>query len=466
MLTERQQSVLATLQGKRAAVVGIGLRSGVPLIRFLLKHGCQVVACDRKSKEQLSDVFEALQGLAVEYQLGDDYLANLGRCQLLFRTPGMRPDLPELQLATASGAKLTSEIELVFALAEAPITGVTGSDGKTTTTTLIYEMLRADGRQVYLGGNIGHSLIEEVLDIPRQSEIVLELSSFQLMGMEESPNTAVVTNLSPNHLDYHLSLDEYVMAKRNVFVHQSADEVAVFNWDNSVARDLGREALGRVLWFSRKERVPAGAFLEDDQIVLALSGRLESVCSVWDLVVPGWHNIENMLAAAAVARLRGVSLAAIRQVATSFAGVEHRLEFVRELGGVKYYNDSIASSPSRTAAGLQALQSPIVLIAGGYDKKIPFEPLAEAVVGRVRALALIGQTAEQIAGAVVNAQKERPAELLVERCDSLEAAVRWCQLAAHPGDAVVLSPACASFDMFRDFEERGRVFKRLVAGLE
>ena len=466
MLTERQRAVLAALQGKRAAVVGIGLRSGVPLIRFLLKHGCQVVACDRKPKEKLTDVFDALQGLSVEYQLGDDYLADLDRCQLLFRTPGMRPDLPELQRATATGAKLTSEIELVFALAEAPITGVTGSDGKTTTTTLIQQMLRADGRSVYLGGNIGHSLIEEVLAIPKTSEIVLELSSFQLMGMEESPSVAVVTNLSPNHLDYHLSLDEYVHAKRNVFAHQSSDGVAVYNWDNQVTRELGPEAPGRVLWFSRKERVPDGAFLEDNQIMLALEGRLEAVCSVRDLVVPGWHNVENMLAAAVVARFKGVSLAAIKQVATSFAGVEHRLEFVRELGGVRYYNDSIASSPSRTAAGLQALCSPIVLVAGGYDKKIPFEPLAEAVVGRVRALALIGQTADQIAGAVEEVLRQRPTELLIQRCSSLEGAVRWCQQHAHSGDAVVLSPACASFDMFRDFEERGRVFKRLVSGLQ
>lgn len=465
MLTKRQESVLAGLKGRRAAVVGIGLRSGVPLIRFLLKAGCNVVACDRKPAEKLDDVLPALQGLPVEYQLGEGYLADLGRCDLLFRTPGMRPDLPELLAAVQAGAKLTSEIELVFALAEARITGVTGSDGKTTTTSLVAAMLRADGRQVYLGGNIGHSLIEEVLEIPASEEIVLELSSFQLMGMQQSPQSAVITNLSPNHLDYHRSMQEYVDAKTNIFAHQSGHDLTVLNWDNSVTRELGQRAPARVQWFSRRERVGSGACLIGDQLALVQGDQVEVVCSVDDLVLPGWHSVENMLAAAAICRDKGASLAAIRQVASTFAGVEHRLEFVRELAGVKYYNDSIASSPTRTAAGLAALRSQVVLIAGGYDKKIPFQPLAEAMVGRVSALALIGQTAPQIAEAVRNLSGNRLASLPIKQCASLEEAVNWSRAQALPGDAVVLSPACASFDMFKDFEQRGQIFKQLVADL-
>jgi UDP-N-acetylmuramoylalanine--D-glutamate ligase len=465
MYTEQQQRVLAGLKGKRAAVLGIGLRSGVPLIRFLQQHGCQAVACDRKPEERLSDVLAALQGLPVEYQLGEGYLAHLDQCQLLFRTPGMRPDLPEISQAVAAGAELTSEIELVFALADAPITGVTGSDGKTTTTTLVSEMLKADQRSVHLGGNIGRSLIEEVLQIPPTGEIVLELSSFQLMGMERSPDYSVITNLSPNHLDYHTSMDEYVDAKCNIFRHQAADDWLVLNRDNEVTRALAAKARGEVLWFSRRERLQQGAYLDSDRLVLQLQGKEETICRIDDMVLPGWHNVENMLAAALVARGKGVSLSAIRQVATTFAGVEHRLEFVRELDGVKYYNDSIASSPTRTAAGLQALSSPVILIAGGYDKKIPFEPLAKAMLGRVKAVALIGQTAEKIALALRQAAASGTTLPATERCASLEEAVRWCQSQSRPGDAVLLSPACASFDMFRDFEERGRIFKRIVAKL-
>jgi len=465
MLTKRQELVLAELKGKRAAVVGIGLRSGVPLIRFLLKAGCSVVACDRKPAAQLTDVLPALQGLPVEYQLGEGYLTHLDRCDLLFRTPGMRPDLPELLTAVQAGAKLTSEIELVFALAEARITGVTGSDGKTTTTSLVAAMLRADGRPVYLGGNIGHSLIEEVLDIQPSDEIVLELSSFQLMQMQQSPQSALITNLSPNHLDYHSSMQEYVDAKTNIFAHQAADDLTVLNWDNPVTRELAQQAPARVQWFSRRERVDSGACLIGDQLALVQGEQVELVCSVDDLVLPGWHSVENMLAAAAICRDKGVSLAAIRQVASTFAGVEHRLEFVRELAGVRYYNDSIASSPTRTAAGLAALRSPVVLIAGGYDKKIPFQPLAEAMVGRVRALALIGQTAAQIADAVRSLPGDGLAALPIKQFVSLEEAVAWATAQALPGDAVVLSPACASFDMFKDFEQRGNIFKQLVADL-
>ncbi len=465
MLTERQQTVLGLLQGKRVAVIGIGLRSGVPLIRFLLQAGCQVVACDRKQEHELGDVFAALAGLPVDYQLGAGYLAGLERCQLLFRTPAMRPDTPELLTAAAAGARLTSEIELVFSLASAPITGITGSEGKTTTTSLIAAMLRADGHVVHLGGNIGHSLVEEVLDIGETAEIVLELSSFQLMSMRKSPHTALVTNLSPNHLDYHRSMEEYISAKANILKHQTGEDLLVLNWDNYPTRQLAQSAPGHVLWFSRQGTVSEGACLQDDQIVLVDGDRTIPVCAIGDLVLPGLHNVENVLAAVAIAYAKGVSLSAIKSAATTFVGVEHRLEFVRELAGVKYYNDSKATSPSSTIAGLKALSSPVVLIAGGYDKKIPFQTLAEALLGKVRALALIGETADRIADAVAGLGDQSLANLALRKFDSMEEAVAWCRQQAQPGDAVVLSPACASFDMFKDFEQRGQAFKQLVAQL-
>ena len=238
MLTEKQQSVLAQLQDKTVGVIGIGLRSGVPLIRFLHSQGCKIVACDRKQRDEMAEVLAALQGIPLELQLGEDYLVGLERCDWLFRTPGMRPDVVQLQQAVAAGARLTSEIELVFALAEAPITGITGSDGKTTTTTLVDEMLRADGRQVFLGGNIGHSLLEDVLQIPATAEIVLELSSFQLISMDKSPAAALVTNLSPNHLDYHTSMAEYIQAKTNILRWQQEQDIVVLNWDNELTRQL------------------------------------------------------------------------------------------------------------------------------------------------------------------------------------------------------------------------------------
>lgn len=466
MLTSKQQTVIDQLTGKKVGVLGLGLRSGVPLIRFLHNLGCQVVACDRKEAEQLQEVLAELQGIPVELRLGPDYLTHLSDCQVLFRTPFMRPDLPELQAAVAQGARLSSEIELVVALAAAPITGITGSDGKTTTTTLISEMLRADGRQVFLGGNIGNSLIEAVLSIPSKAEIVLELSSFQLMTLEEELQAVVITNLSPNHLDYHLSFDEYVHVKTDVLRLQNANDIAVLNWDNRLTRDAANLKTGAVHFFSRQEQVAKGAYLRDGQIVLGVLDQEELLCATNELQLLGEHNIENMMAAAIVARAKGVSLTAIRRVATTFAGVEHRLELVRELHGVRYYNDSIASSPTRTSAGLAALPFPVVLIAGGYDKRIPFEPLAEAVVGRVDALALIGQTAPAIAQAVAQQLAKCQENLEMQQFTSLAAALLWAKSQARPGSAVVLSPACASFDMFKDFEARGHYFKKLVEQLD
>lgn len=465
MLTSRQQTVINELKGKKVGVLGLGLRSGVPLIRFLHNLDCQVVGCDSKEAEQLQEVLAELRGIPLELRLGPDYLARLADCQVLFRTPFMRPDLPELQEAVARGALLSSEIELVFALAAAPITGITGSDGKTTTTTLISEMLRADGRQVFLGGNIGTSLIEDVLNIPTSAEIVLELSSFQLMTATTSPQAAVITNLSPNHLDYHPSFEEYVQVKTHVLRTQGADDIAVLNWDNELTKELSDLTAGKVHYFSRQEEVAEGAFLRNGQITLRVGGEEEVLCSTEQLQLPGDHNIENIMAAAIIARAKGVKLAAIQRVATTFSGVEHRLELVRELNGVRYYNDSIASSPTRTSAGLAALSFPVILIAGGYDKKIPFEPLAEAVVGRVDALALIGQTAPAIAQAVGQELAKQGTSMLMQQFSTLEDALLWAKNQARPGSAVVLSPACASFDMFKDFEARGCVFKKLVMQL-
>lgn len=456
---------LESLRGKKAAVMGIGLRSGVPLIKFLLKHGASVTAFDRKNFEQLEGVLKELGGFNVEYILGGDYLTKLHGFDLLFKTPIMRPDLPELQEATLEGAVLTSEIEVVFDLVAAPITGVTGSDGKTTTTSLINAILSHAGHRTYLGGNIGQSLIEHVEYIPVDSRVVLELSSFQLMPMQQSPHVAVITNLSPNHLDVHASYQEYIHAKENIWRYQSADDYIVLNFDDELTKGMATRVPSQAVFFSRRSEVPVGVFLQEDRLVARLNGKDDVICFVNDILLAGCHNWENVAAAAAACLVQGVSAREIAEAVTSFTAVEHRIEFVRDVNGVKYYNDSIASSPTRTIAGLQAIGGDIVLIVGGSDKNTPFDELALEIVDRVRSVALIGKTADKIGMAIEDAEKKR--NRVINKCNlpTLEAAVIWCKEQSQPGSSIMLSPACASFDMFRDFEDRGNQFKAIVRAL-
>lgn len=456
---------LESLRGKKAAVMGIGRRSGVPLIKFLLRHGATVTAFDRKNLEQLENVLNELEGLDVEYILGGDYLTKLHGYDLLFKTPIMRPDLPELQDAILEGAVLTSEIELVFDLVKAQITGITGSDGKTTTTSLVNAVLSHAGRRTYLGGNIGQSLIEQVESIPADASVVLELSSFQLMPMQQSPHVSVITNLSPNHLDVHTSYQEYIHAKANIWRYQSAGDYIILNFDDELTKAMATRVSSQAVFFSRRSEVPVGVFLQEDRLIARYNGKDEVICSVNDLHLRGAHNWENVAAAAAACLVQGVSAREIGEAVVSFTAVEHRIEFVREVDGVKYYNDSIASSPTRTIAGLQAIGGDIVLIAGGSDKNTPFDELALEIVDRVRSVALIGKTADKIAKAIEDAEKERNQIIIKCYLPTLEAAVHWCREQSQAGSSVMLSPACASFDMFRDFEDRGNQFKAIVRAL-
>lgn len=456
---------LGSLNGKRAAVMGIGLRSGVPLIKFLLKHGAEVTAFDKKTAEQLEDVFKALRGIKVEYVLGGDYLSKLHGFDLLFKTPIMRPDLPELLSAVAQGAILTSEIEVVFDLAQAPIIGVTGSDGKTTTTSLISTVLTQAGHKTFLGGNIGQSLIEQIESIPADARIVLELSSFQLLPMKQSPHVGVITNLSPNHLDVHTSYEEYVWSKENIWRYQDKNDYIVLNYDDELTKAMAAKVPSKPVFFSRRSEVPAGVFMRGENLIARWASSDEVLCSVNDLHLKGVHNWENVAAAATACLAVGVSVEDIARAVTTFTTVEHRLELVRELDGVKYYNDSIASSPTRTIAGLQAIGGDIVLIVGGSDKNVPFDELALEIVERVRAVALIGKTADKIAMAINDAETRRSKKIKKCNLPTLEAAVKWCVDQSQLGTSVMLSPACASFDMFRDFEDRGRQFKAIVRAL-
>ena len=453
---------VSTIRDKRITVLGIGV-SNLPLIRMLAQAGCRVTACDRSPREKLAAADE-LESLGVSLKLGDAYLDGI-RADVIFRSPGIRPDLPPIEKAVQDGAVLTSEMEAFFEVCPCRIVAVTGSDGKTTTTTLISKLLKAAGKQVYIGGNIGHPLLCEADGMDPDGFAVVELSSFQLMTMHgRSPDVAVVTNLAPNHLDVHKSMDEYVDAKRNICCRQGPGCVTVLNRDNDLSASFETSTGGEVRWFSMRRQVADGVWNAGEVLTLARSGSVTPLLPVSDIRIPGRHNVENYMAAyAAVCDWVGPDI--LRDVAATFGGVEHRIEFVRELRGVKYYNDSIASSPSRTRAGLLSFPEKVILIAGGKDKGVPFDELGSDVIAHVKKLIVTGLTRDKIRDAVESRPEYRgdPPVLTVE--DFREAVLR-AAAEAEPGDIVLLSPACTSFDRFRNFEERGRFFKQIVNEME
>ena len=447
---------LDKLKGKRVAVLGIGV-SNRPLIDLLHRAGISVAACDKRGRESFNGLIEDLEAKGVTCWLGEDYLDHLDGMDVIFRTPGLRPDLPQLERARAAGAELTSEMEAFFSVCPCRIIAVTGSDGKTTTTTIIAGLLRESGYRTYVGGNIGQPLLSQAGEMRPDDIVVLELSSFQLMTMEQSPDVAVVTNLAPNHLDVHKDMQEYVDAKRNIFRHQSSDSKLVLNADNEITASFAQEARGEVTLFSRTKPLKKGVWLRDG--VILSDGR--PVLPVKEILLPGLHNVENYMAA--IAAVDGlVSDETIRSFAGSFAGVPHRIELVRELNGVRWYNDSIASSPSRTIAGLRSFDQKVILIAGGYDKHIPYDALGPEITRAVKVLILTGATAPKIKQAVLGAPDYRTGEPVILERDTLQEAVNTAYDMAGPGDVVLLSPASASFDQFRNFEERGNAFKQFV----
>lgn len=449
-MNARYQEFLNSVRNKKIAVLGMGV-SNIPLIRLLLSAGAKVTAYDKRNREEFSaDLLEEFA--EAELHLGEDYLDHLDY-EMIFRTPGMRPDVPQIKAAVENGAVLTSEMEQFFAVCPCPIIGVTGSDGKTTTTTIIYELLKAAGKTCHVGGNIGTPLLDRAGEMQEDHVVVLELSSFQLMTMKQSAQVAVVTNLAPNHLDVHTSMEEYVEAKTNLYRHGSGR--VVLNLDNEITRGLGESLGERACWFSRRE--DAYVSLKDGVICRGET----KVLPIDEIFLPGMHNVENYMAA--IAAVEGlVSDEVIRKVAREFTGVKHRMELVREVRGVKYYNDSIASSPSRTIAGLRAFTQKVILIAGGKGKGVPFDELGPDVVEHCKALVLNGPTVQAIAQAVRSAPGYDPEKLPVYCCGSFEEAVETAHRIARAGDIVTLSPACTSFDRFKNFAERGDYFRKLV----
>ena len=453
------------VKGKKIAFIGVGV-TNTDCIRLFAKKGAEVSVLDRKSREQLGALADELEKSGIRLELGDCYLDCLICYDEVFRAPGLYFHHPALEKARQEGAVITSEMELFFRLCPCKTYAVTGSDGKTTTTTLIAEMLKASGKKVYKGGNIGRALLPVVEEVSSDDAAVVELSSFQLISMRQSPDVAVITNVAPNHLDVHRDMQEYIDSKKNLILHQDGFSRTVLNRDNAITRDMTGLVRGELLTFSRQEAPRFGAYLrQDGMLCMRCHGAETEILPMEQIQLPGLHNVENFLAAYS-AVWGDVPVEIMARTAREFGGVEHRMELVRELGGVKWYNDSIGTSPTRTIAGLKAFGQKIILIAGGYDKKIPYEPLAPYLCEKVSHLILMGATGPKIQQALEACPDYDGQHPALHWAESMEQAVQTADGLAGSGDIVALSPASASFDLYPNFEKRGDHFKRLVAALK
>lgn len=471
-MTEKVKEYIASLRGKKIAFVGMGV-ANAPSALFLARHGLQVYACDSRDESYIGKkTCEELRACGVQFSLGKDYLRILPEMDIVFRSNGILPfQNPWIGECIERGQTVTSEMEEFFHYCPAKIIGITGSNGKTTTTTLIYEMLKKAGQSAVIGGNIGKAMLPYLEDLTPSDYAVCELSSFQLLTMGNlvhQPDIAVVTNIESTHLDHHISLDEYVDAKRNVLIYQSPSQRTVLNADcdysigHRVYHDMRYDVRGKLAEFSLEKPVNTGAYLDDnDNIVYAEDGTVTQIMPASDIRLPGRHNIANYCTA--IAAVWGlVQPEQIREVARTFGGVEHRIEFVREVDGVKYYNDSIATSPSRVISGVRAFHQKIIAIQGGSDKGNDLSEMVPDLLTHVKILILNGATADKIEQAVLAAPDYDPDQLQIIKVKDLAQAVEAARKAAQPGDIVSLCPACPAFDQFKTFEYRGREFKRLV----
>jgi len=452
------------MRGKKIALMGIGV-TNTDLIKLLHEKGAVVTACDRRGREELLPAILELETLGISLKLGEAYFDDLD-ADIIFRTPGMNFNLPKLLAFKSKGGVVTSEMEVFFDVCPCPVIAVTGSDGKTTTTTLIAKILEEEGKTVHLGGNIGKALLPRVFEMRETDVAVVELSSFQLISMRSSPKTAVVTNITPNHLDVHRDMLEYIHAKKNIFIHQNAFSRTVLGFDNDITVSFAPEVRGECMMFSLEREMEHGAWLDPSgSILFGNRGESTFIMNASDIRLPGRHNISNYLAA--ICAVWGQADAkTIRKVAKEFSGVPHRIEFIRELDGVKWYNDSIATTPTRAVAGIRSFGRRIILIAGGYDKKIPYEPLAPDIIRHVKLLILTGETGPKIEAAVLSHPDYNGITPGIVNAGDLESAVKIARKAACEDDVVSLSPASASFDKYKNFEARGHHFKELVNALD
>ena len=446
---------------RKVAVIGMGV-SNLPLLDYLYEKKANVTIFDEKDLDSISDdIMEKIREYGFQFHFGENCLEHLKNFNLIFRSPSCLPTRKELEEEAKRGAIVTTEIELLMKMCPCKIVGVTGSDGKTTTTSLINAILKHAGYNTFLGGNIGTPLFTRLNEMKPSDVVVLELSSFQLMGMEVSPHIAVITNITPNHLNIHKDYQEYIDAKKNIFKYQEQDDILVLNYDNEITKECAKEAHGKVVFFSSKTKLDNGYIVDEDVIKKCEDKVRKHILNVEDVILRGEHNYQN-IATAIAATSSMVDIEKAIEAIKEFKPVEHRIEFVREIDGVKWYNDSASSSPSRTLSGINAFKEDIILIAGGYDKNLDYTPLAKTIVNKTKALILIGQTANKIFDAVKSELELENKELDIYMCNSLEETIQIAKKRAKSGQVVLFSPASASFDMFKNFADRGNKFKKLV----
>ncbi len=449
------------LKFRKVAVIGLGV-SNLPLLDYLHDKKAIVTIFDDRTIDELSkDIIDKITNYGFAFSFGKNSLEKLNGFNLIFRSPSCLPTKPELENEIKRGAIVTTEIELLMKMCPAKIIGITGSDGKTTTTSLINAILKDAGYKTYLGGNIGTPLFTKLEEMQPEDIVVLELSSFQLMGMEVSPNISVITNITPNHLNIHKDYEEYIEAKKNIFKYQKENDIVVLNYDNEITRNCAKEANGKVIFFSRKEKLDNGYIVDGDIIKVCKDKIRKHILNVNDVILRGQHNYENIATAlAATSTLVDTDKAV--ETLINFKPVAHRLEFVREINGVKWYNDSASSSPTRTLAGINAFKESIVLIAGGYDKNLDYMPLAKPILEKVSTLVLMGQTSGKIFDCVKEEMEKENKKIPIYVVDSLDNAIKTAQKYARPSEIVLFSPASASFDMFKNAVQRGELFKEKV----
>ena len=446
---------------RKVAVIGLGV-SNLPLLDYLYEKKAQVTVFDERTIDEIpQDIINKINTYEFKYSFEKNCLENLKGFNIIFRSPSCLPTKPELQEEANRGAIVTTEVEMLMEMCPCKIIGVTGSDGKTTTTSMINAILQKAGYNTFLGGNIGTPLFTKLPEIKPEDIVVLELSSFQLMNMHVSPDIAVITNITPNHLNIHKDYEEYIEAKKNIFKYQDENGILILNYDNDITRNSSKEAKGKVIFFSSKEKLDNG-FIVDEDVVKECEDKVRKhILNTDEVILRGNHNFQNIATALAATKTlvdTDVAVQAIKE----FKPVEHRIEFIREIDGVKWYNDSASSSPTRTLSGINAFKENIILIAGGYDKNLNYEPLAKPVVDKVSTLILIGQTAEKIFDVVKNESEKENKKIDIYMCDSLEQTIDIAKKTAKKGDVVLFSPASASFDMFKNFADRGEKFKKLV----
>lgn len=446
---------------RKVAVIGLGV-SNLPLLDYLYEKKAQVTIFDERPIDEISsEIMGKITTYGFEFSFGKNCLEKLKGFDIIFRSPSCLPTKPELQEEANRGAIVTTEVEMLMEMCPCKIIGITGSDGKTTTTSVINAVLQKAGYNTFLGGNIGTPLFTRLPEMKPDDIVVLELSSFQLMNMHVSPDIAIITNITPNHLNIHKDYEEYIEAKKNIFKHQNEDGILILNYDNNITRECSKAAKGKVVFFSSKTKLDNG-FIVDDNIIKECDDKVRKhILNTDEVILRGNHNFQNIAAVlAATKTLVDIDIAV--EAIKEFKPVEHRIEFIREIDSVKWYNDSASSSPTRTLSGINAFKENIILIAGGYDKNLDYEPLAKPIVDKVSTLILIGQTAEKIFDVVKEESEKQNKKVNIYMCDSLETTIDIAKKSSKKGDVVLFSPASASFDMFKDFADRGEKFKKLV----